>query len=245
MAPAITLTVEPPFSPQSIGLGQSLPVVADATDAHGVKRVDLFLDGELIDTKKPNSPVRFLVETTGLEAGSAHELTAIAYDTIGNFGTTTMTINIAPDMVAPVLTVTAQSAVGAGQPLPIAVQATDDGRVAKVEIFVDTNPAAAATGLVEPFQFAIQTIGLSAGQHTLRIVGTDGAGNLSEVAHPFEVTSDTTAPAITLVSPGTFTFAPGALIPFVANATDAGGVATIAYRLDVELSSARHRARED
>jgi hypothetical protein len=236
VAPAITLTVEPPFSPQSIGLGQSLPVIADATDAHGVKRVDLFLDGELIDTKKPNSPARFLVETTGLEAGSAHDLTAIAYDTIGNFGTTVMTINIAPDMVAPVLTVTAQSAVGAGQPLPIAVQATDDGRVAKVEIFVDTNLDAAATGLVDPFQFAIQTIGLSAGQHTLRIVGTDGAGNRSEVAHPFEVTSDTTTPVITLVSPGTFTFAPGALIPFVANATDAGGVATIAYRLDVELS---------
>lgn len=234
--PTITLTVAPPFSPQSIGLGQSLPVIAEATDAHGVTRIDLFLDAELIDTKVPNSPVHFLVETTGLEAGSAHELTAIAYDTIGNFATTAMTLNIAPDMVAPVLTVTAQAAVGAGQPLPIAVQAIDDGRVAKVEVFVDTNPVAAATGLVDPFQFAIATLGLSAGQHTLRIVGTDGAGNVSEVAYPFEVTSDTTAPVITLVSPGTFTFAPGALIPFVANATDAGGVATIAYRLDVELS---------
>src|SRR5262249_10842542 len=109
------------------------------------------------------------------------------------------------------------------------------GRVAKVEIFVDSETSAAATGLVEPFQFAIQTASLIAGRHSLRIVATDGAGNAAETAHPFDVTGDTTAPAITLVSPQTFSFRTGAPIAFGATATDTGGaVASIAYRLDAE-----------
>lgn len=235
-APSITLAVEPPLSPESIGRGRTASILADATDAHGVVRIDLLLDGELIDTKRPSSPSRFLVETTRLEAGSAHELTARAFDTVGNIGTTTLTINIAPDLLAPVVTLTSQPAVGGGQPLPITVQAVDDGRVARVEVFVDASTTAAATGLVEPFQFAIHTTGLSVGPHALRVVATDGAGNRAEVAHAFEVTGDTTPPVITLISPQSSTFRPGVPIPFVASAADAGGVASISYRLDTELS---------
>ena len=134
----MTLTVEPPFSPQSIGRGQSRRV-AERRDAHGVKRVDLFLDGELIDTKKPNSPAHFLVETTGLEAGSAHELTAIAYDTVGNFAHDDADDqHRAATGAAGVDRHRSEHGAALASRFRSRSRRIDDGRVAQVELFVDT-----------------------------------------------------------------------------------------------------------
>jgi hypothetical protein len=235
-APQVTLTIEPPLVPNAIGRGQTAAVVADSSDAQGVVRVDLLLNGELIDTKKPNSPVRFLLETGTLEPGSTHELSARAFDAAGNVGVTTLEIQIAPDLAAPAATVSTDAYVMRGRPLAVAVAATDDGRVAKAEVFVDGAAVPAATGLVEPFQFSLPTTALGIGAHALRALVTDGAGNTAEAFATFEVTNDATAPQIVLLSPQGSQFTAGRPVAFAVTATDDNGVETIAFRLDAEVA---------
>jgi hypothetical protein len=234
-APAVSLTLEPPLTAASIARGQTAPLLADATDAAGVVRVDLLLDDELIDAKTSAAP-RFLVETNTLLPGTSHVLTARAFDRAGNIGTTSLTITIAPDVTPPTVAIVNDATVGGGRPLPVTVTADDDGHVEKVELYLDTRETPIGTGMVPPFRFAVATIGLSAGPHTLRAVVADGAGNVAEATSTFSIVVDATAPQIALVSPQGTRFRTGVPIAFVASATDDSGVASIEYRLDQELS---------
>ena len=234
VGPVVTLQLEPPLVPQAIGRGQTAAIVASASDAGGVTRVDLLLDGELIDAKRADSNLKFLVETSGLDAGSSHILLARALDHAGNVGTTTLAIQIAQDSLAPTASIVNNDAVRRGNPLPVTVKAQDDGRVAHVNLFIDSATDPAATGMVEPFQFSVQTTSLPPGIHSLRAVVADGAGNTVEASSSFQVTSDATPPHITLVSPQGTRFRIGQPIAFVATATDDVAVESIAYRLDAE-----------
>lgn len=234
VGPLVTLQLEPPLVPQAIGRGQTAAIVASASDAGGVTRVDLLLDGELIDAKRADSNLKFLVETSGLAAGSSHTLLAKAYDNAGNVGTTTLAIQIAPDQMAPTAAIVNNDAVRRGNPLAVTVNAQDDGRVAHVNLFVDNAAEPVATDMVEPFQFSVQTTNLAPGIHSLRAVVADGAGNAIETTGSFQVTTDTTAPTIVLVSPQGTRFRIGQPIAFVATATDDVAVESIAYRLDAE-----------
>jgi hypothetical protein len=237
-APTVTLTLEPPLTASFVSRGQTAAVLADAADANGVVRVDLLLDDQLIDAKTSGSGslTRFLAETKDLLAGSEHVLSTRAFDRAGNVGTATLTIAIAPDSTPPTAAIHTAATAGGGQPLPATVDATDDGRVEKVELFLDGRTTPVGTGMVPPFQFAVPTAGLSAGPHQLRAVVTDGAGNVTEATASFDIVVDTTAPQLTLVSPQGAHFRTGSPIAFVASAADNAGVAAIEYRLDQELS---------
>ena len=208
------------MSPQSIGLGQRPPVDRRCDGcARRVTRVDLFLDGELIDTKKPNSPARFLVETTDLEAGSAHELTAHRLrhhrqhrhdDDDDQHRAGSWWRRCRPS--------TAQTRCGAGSRFLIAVQATDDGRVAKVEIFVDDESrrggdrAGRAVPVRDPDDRPERR-----SAHAARIVARRrrqpiGSGASVRGHERYDGARDHAGQPARHV-----TFAPGALIPFVAN----------------------------
>ena len=230
----MTLDLEPPLVPQAIGRGQTAAIVASASDAGGVTRVDLLLDGELIDAKRADGSLKFLVETKDLAAGSSHILLAQAYDTAGNIGTTTLAIQIAPDQLLPTASIVTNDAVRRGNPLPVTVQAQDDGRVAHVNLFVDSGTEPVATGMVEPFKFSVPTTTLAPGIHSLRAAVVDGAGNEIQATGTFQVTTDNTPPQITLVSPQGTRFRIGQPIAFVATAIDDVAVESIAYRLDAE-----------
>lgn len=235
-APAVAMAVDPPFTASAISRGQTVPVTAQSSDGTGVARVDLLLDGALIDAKRAAPVLTFLVDTAGLAAGSAHVLEAQAYDFAGNIGTTTLSLQIAPDQVPPTATIVANALVGQGRVLPIEVQATDDGRVARVEVFIDSATTPFATGLVEPFQFSLDTTGLAGGAHLLRAVVEDGAGNQSQATASFSVTADATPPVLALLSPQGSSFRGGAPVPFAAQASDDTAVASISYTLDAEAA---------
>ncbi len=236
IAPTLSLALEAPFDTQPVARGQSPVVVVDAADNVGVVRVDLLLDGQLIDTGRPNSPIRFSVDTSALQAGQAYELTAVAFDALGNAASERRTLTLAPDVLPPTASITASSQVALGRPLPLEVVATDDGRIARVDIFVDASPAAAATRLVAPFQFAIDTAALAPGAHVVRAVVVDGAGNSTEAQHSFDVLSDTTPPIITVLSPLTPRVRQGAPVAVLASAIDDTGVGSVSYRLNGSLT---------
>ncbi len=233
-APVVTLSVEAPLMASSIGRGQTAAIVAETTDAGGVTRVDLLLDGELIDTKPAAARLRFMVDTGDLADGSSHQLLVRAFDLAGNIGIGTLPIQIAADQLPPVASIANAADVGRGHLLPVTVNATDDGRVASVELFLDGATARLAVGMVAPFQFTVDTTGLAPGLHALRAAVADGAGNVSEVAATFTVTNDTTAPQIVVFSPVANRFRAGQPIAVVATASDDVAVATVSYRLDDE-----------
>lgn len=233
-APVVSLAVEAPFTASAIGRGQSVPIASQATDTNGISRVDLFVDGALVDAKKGNTSLRFLVETAAMGAGSSHIVEAHAYDQVGNVGTTTLTLQIAPDLQPPTATIVASATVGQGRTLQVLVQATDDGRVARAELFLDGGATPVATGLVEPFRFDVPTAGLGGGSHQLVAVVEDGAGNRASTTTTFTVTADAVPPQVALLSPQGTRFRAGAPVPFAAQATDDVGVAAITYTLDAE-----------
>lgn len=234
IAPVISLALAPPLVAAAIPRGQTIEVVADSTDASGVVRVDLRLDNALIDSKRPHSPVSFLVDTGTLDAGSMHRLVAQAFDAAGNVGAASLDVQIAPDVTPPSASIAHAPAVVRGAVLPINVEASDDGRVARVELFVDNRPDPAGSGMAPPFRFALPTASLAVGQHLLRAVVTDGAGNTREVASPFDVLLSTTAPTVTLVGPLASRFRRGSPVSFLAVASDPHGVVSLTYVLDGE-----------
>lgn len=236
LAPEVAIAVEAPFSAGSISQGQTVPLLVGATDNVGVTRLDLLLDGELIDTRASTSAVRFLVETRALLPGSTHVLSARAFDASGNMGTATLSMQIVGDIAPPVVTIVADARVPRGQLLPVLVEAADDGRVDRVELFLAGSPQPVGVGLVEPYRFVVSTTALAAGSYQLRAVATDGAGNVGESTTSFEVTADVTPPQIALVAPAGNRFRHGALIAFATEATDNIGVGSIEYRLDVETA---------
>lgn len=231
-APQVTMQLQAPFDTQPVARGQSPVVVINPTDDKGVVRVDLLLDGVLVDTRKPTETVRFVIETGGLEPGSSHVLSVLTHDAAGNVGTREMPFQVAGDVLPPTVAITADAQVARGRSLPVTVVATDDGRVATVALFLDDSPAPFDSRQVAPFVFAVPTPTLAPGTHRLRAHVVDGAGNEASAEHNFSVTTDTVPPVITILSPLTTRVRRGNPLAVLASAIDDNGLGSIAYLLD-------------
>jgi hypothetical protein len=200
--PVVAIQLTPPADPASVPQGQLLQVLVNATDDSGaVSRVDLLLDGQLVDSRAPQGVVTFLFDTSALNPGSSHVLTAVATDPSSNTAQTSLNITVSSDNTPPTVALSAAVNVLLGQMLPISIQASDNVRVARVDLFVDGGAAPVYTGFVPPYQTSLDTTFFSSGQHQLRAVATDGAGNIAQTTASFLIRSVT---AISL-SPGAIT----------------------------------------
>lgn len=200
--PHVSLQVLPPANPTAVPQGLLLPVQVIATDNSGVvSRIDLLLDGQLVDAQVPQGPVTFLLDTSALVPGSSHLVTAVATDPAGNTAQASLNIAIVADTTPPTVSISASATVFQGQTLPIAIQASDDTRVARVDLFVDGGAAPVYTGFVAPYQTSLNTALLSSGTHQLQATATDGAGNVAQATVGFSVISV----ASIALSPGTIT----------------------------------------
>lgn len=234
IAPTVAVDVEPPFTATAVSRGQSVPVAARVTDAVGVTRVDIYVDGQLVDAKKGSASQRYLIETATMAAGSTHLVEARAFDAAGNVGSGTLSLQVAPDQQPPTVGLLANATVGQGRTLQVLAQATDDTRVARVDLFLDGAITPLASQQVEPFSFDVDTTSLPSGSHQLVAVATDGAGNQAQATATFTITADTQAPQLALVSPQATRFRAGVPVAFAAQAVDDTAVASITYTLDAE-----------
>ena len=190
--PQVAIAIQQPQNASAVTQGQILRVVVNSSDNSGVvARVDLMLDGQLVDAKVPTSAVTFLVDTSDLDPGSSHVLTAVATDPAGNTTPTSLSIAIIADTIAPTVTLSTASTILRGQALPVSIQATDDTRVARLDLFLDSGSDPIYTGLIAPYQVSVDTTVLANGPHQLRALATDGAGNIGQANVAFSVRSVT------------------------------------------------------
>jgi uncharacterized repeat protein (TIGR01451 family) len=116
-------------------------------------------------------------------------LTAVATDPVGNTASASVNISIIGDSTPPTLSLTAATSVVRGLTLPVSVQANDDVRVGRVDVFLDGGADPIYSGSVAPYQFTINTTSLANGSHSLFALVTDGAGNTAEASHAFSLVS--------------------------------------------------------
>jgi len=111
----------------------------------------------------------------------------------------------------------------------VTASASDDGRVAKVDFYVDG--ALAGTSNVAPFQLAWNTATVASGTHALKAVATDDAGNTTTSVDVSVSIDNSGAPTTSVTSPANGTTVSG--MPTVtAAASDDRGVTHVEFYLD-------------
>ena len=155
-------------------------VVVDvaATDAVGVVKVDLYVDGIFFVTDTV-SPYSFVWDTTVLPNGP-HTLSALASDAANNSAATapvTVTVsNALPDTTPPAVSVSAPAvAATVSGTTTVSAIASDNVRVVKVAFYVDGILTSSVTAT--PYSFAWNTAQALNGPHTLKVLAADAAGN--------------------------------------------------------------------
>ncbi|ACN15734.1 putative alkaline serine protease (subtilase family protein) [Desulforapulum autotrophicum HRM2] len=242
--PSVAIT-----SPQNdTTVNGSLTVSVSATDEGGVDRVELHVNGELLSSDT-TSPYTFSWDTYGY-ANSDHELMAVAYDTAGNAGwSSVITVTVAnesdDDTQAPVVAITSiQGGALVSGGITVDVSATDEGGVALVELYLDG--VLLDEHITSPYAFFWDTTAYANGTYALVAVAFDTAGNqgVSEainVSVDNVIFEDTEAPVVTITSPGD-----GASIgnreTVQASASDAGGISRMELFLNEELTAVKYKS---
>lgn len=180
-----------------------------ASDPNGgtIARVDLLIDGALCG-QKTAAPFLFDVNTANY-ANTTHNISARAFDSAGNQvldDDTTVTF----DNVNPSVNITSHINGDnvRGNAVSVAISASDNTSVSKVELYIGANPTPVATFTAEPYTYVWNTTSGSYpdGSYALRAIAYDAAGNI-DTDNDTTVIVDNTNPTVSITVP-----APGALL---------------------------------
>jgi hypothetical protein len=211
-------------------------VSASASDNVGVVGVQFTLDGANLGTEVTSGAYSIAWTTNGASNG-AHTLRAIARDAAGNrttSGAISVTVSNVVDTTAPTVSLSAPAAgVTLTGTTTLSATASDNIGVAGVRFTVD-GVAVGTEDTTSPFSITWNSGSVSNGQHSLRAVARDSAGNTQRsAARTVTVSnvSDTTAPSISVTSPSGGTTQSGT-VTVSASASDNTGVVGVQFKLD-------------
>ncbi|MEW6126769.1 MAG: S8 family serine peptidase [Acidobacteriota bacterium] len=179
-APPDTEAPSVSFSSPATGanISATINVQVAASDNVGVASVSFSVDGVQQGTASA-SPYSFTWDSTTVTNG-AHTLSATASDVAGNSSTATVTVNVnnvPPDTTPPTITITSPANNSrVNNSVYVAVRASDDVRVEKVELYVDGSFVASSTS--SPFTTKWNAKRARSGAHTLQCKAYDAAGNV-------------------------------------------------------------------
>lgn len=173
--PVVTLTAPLPGA-----VSGTVAVEAAASDNRGVVKVEFYLDGELLGADS-DAPWSFAWPTATVTPGS-HVLFARAHDAAGNVGASAEVPVVVPDQSPPSAQVT-QPTSGAtvSGTVQVAVSATDNVGVTRVELYVDSQLR--GTDFDAPYLFDWNTTAIANGAHLLYAKAYDAVGH--EIKSPF------------------------------------------------------------
>ncbi len=228
-APTVSITA--PANGTAIN-GGTITVTANATDGVGVTGVQFKLDGSNFRAVVTGAGPIYSVSwnATGVSSGP-HTLSAVATDTAGNVGASSVSVTIATTAPAISITTPANGAYVNGGTITVTANATDSVGVTEVQSELDgVNLGAAVTGAGPTYSISWNTAAVTNGSHTLSAVATDAAGNTATASIP--VTMNNTPPTVSMTSPASGSFVNGGTITVTANATDSVGVTGVQFKLD-------------
>lgn len=198
------------------------PVNVTASDNNAVSRVELYADNTIVGTKMA-APYSFNLDTTKYNIST--KLYAKAYDTAGNFISSSPVQVYTIDITAPTVTVTKPTSGQAfsGGLISVSVTANDNVGVTHVDLYGDSSLI--GTSSTAPYNFYWNTSGYSLGSHALTAKAYDAAGNVSTTAVTVTL-KDYTAPVISFTSPVSGQSVLG-VVPVSINASDNVGVSYV------------------
>ncbi|MBW1645589.1 MAG: Ig-like domain-containing protein, partial [Deltaproteobacteria bacterium] len=244
--PTITLSVAPPVNPNDILPGQLIRIDAYASDqGSGISRVELRLKDlddpdavyELVGQQSvfagDSPPFIFVVDSAKLAAGHLYQAMATAYDGMANAQNATIGLVIADSAAPPAVELPADLPTEVLHGISVTLTPTVTGGVNRVQYFLDGAAAPYKTVTLAPWQGTLSTLGLSLGDHEIRVVAIDGLGQQGEAVYSFTLRENNNMPTVAFqgVTDGAV-YAPDEVILVNGTAEDPVGVETIRYYLD-------------
>lgn len=174
-APLVSLSTP---LPESVVSGV-VTIDITASDDVGITFVECYLNGLLAGTNS-SAPAAFLWDTSGYADGF-HTLQGRACDPAGNFGLSApvrvFVQNTVPDKVSPSVQITspADGSAIVDRKVMVAVRASDNVGVVRVDFLVDGKPYATSSASSPTFSWV--TSKLARGTHFIQAVAFDAAGN--------------------------------------------------------------------
>ncbi len=176
------------------------PLEVEAKDDRGIERVRVEVDGQTLDQLE-DRPFQSRWDTID-ESNGAHTLRATAIDASGQSRFAEIPVQIdntvsncdnrpTVEFVAP------QPGAYLTDTTTAAVDISDDVGVTKVQWFLDGGLVESQTKV--PYEFQLDTTPFQDGSHMLKAVAEDTSGQTA--SRTIEVTTDNTAPTVTLQSP--------------------------------------------
>ncbi|MFE8605597.1 Ig-like domain-containing protein [Archangium violaceum] len=216
----------------------TVSVQATATDQSQLSRVEFYVDGALIgsDTSSPYA----ISWSPGSAADGDHTLTARAYDSAGNVGTSPgVLVTVSSDSTPPTASVTApaQGATVSGT-IILSSNAADDYLVSRVEYFLD-GTSLGSTPNGPTYGYVWNSRNVANGAHTLIARAYDSAGNVGvSAARSFITENDLTPPTVTLIPPAQGAILSGS-VSLQSSASDDRGMSQVEFLVDgVSVASA-------
>ena len=180
-APSVALTAPA----DGAGVSGNVTIAASASDDVGVSKVELFVDGKLLETDT-SSPYAVSWDTS-VAANGTHSILAKAFDAAGNVGTSDTILVTVSDGVEDTTPPTAKLTFPAPGDtvygtITLAAAASDDFGVTAVEFFVDGASLGTGTPSQEagPWTLTWNTETVSSGSHTITVLAYDAKGNVGE-----------------------------------------------------------------
>lgn len=168
-------------SPSSSSTVKGVTTVAvAASDDTSVAKVELRIDGAPLATAA-TAPFSFAWDTTTVADGT-HTLEAVAYDGAGNIGQSggvAVKVANAVDTIAPTVAITSPAnGAKVGTSTTIAIAASDNVGVSRIELYLDGKLATSKTG-ISSLSYIWNTRKIAAGAHTILSKAFDAAGNVA------------------------------------------------------------------
>ena len=172
-----SVSFQQPQSDGTVGKSQDEQITVNASDNVSVTSVSLYADGTLVGTDT-SAPYVFSWNTSGLAAGSPHTLRAVAADQAGNStgASITVTVRESGDTTAPrVWFVSPENENRVRGDVRVTIRASDNVAVTKVDFYIGNQLFTSWTRA--PYTVKWKTNKAGRGNHTLKCVAFDAAGN--------------------------------------------------------------------
>jgi hypothetical protein len=233
---APTVNVTAPANNATLSLGSTPPITATASDTDSsITKVEIYIDGAL-KTTLTTSPYNY-TWNTGVTLG-AHTISAKAYDTFSNVGTSS-TVNVTvTDQTAPTVSITAPatSSFVTGNSVSVTSTAADNVGVSGVQFKLD-GANLGAEDLTSPYSVTWDTSAATNGAHTLTAVARDAANNTT-TSSSVSVTVDNAAPTVSITAPthGSTVNGTVAINATAADNTGGSGINKVEFYVDGTLA---------